>query len=227
MTRAVLGLELSGRRCTAALRIGGREQQIDFSESRGRAAMSSIATLMEQEGIERTDLAMLLVGVGPGSYTGLRIACSLATSLASALPLEAHGISSFAAAAFARQPQEDLHLLLDGYRNEAYHACYRLAEGRLQVLQDAQVLSREQAIQQVGPGQAFLGHADFAHPEARHLGALEVDALDLLRYAASEGMCVDESDAVSSGMKADGSGFQAALPPVPLYLRPAAYRPGS
>ena len=57
--------------------------------------LDEIATLLAQGGCTGEDIARIGVTVGPGSFTGLRIAISYAKSLALAWQCELAGISSF------------------------------------------------------------------------------------------------------------------------------------
>ena len=93
---ALLGLELSPDPCSLALlREDGQLATRQFGGERGRALLHEIDGLMREAGTERAELRGIVVGIGPGSYTGLRIACTAARSLAYALEIPVGGISSF------------------------------------------------------------------------------------------------------------------------------------
>ena len=213
MSKLVLAFELSGKICTASLGTDADLVEHDFSVTRGRGLIEATDKLVDIAGASRKNIGALVVGVGPGSYTGLRIACSAATALAMALDIPAIGINSFEAAAFARDLDGPLHILLDAYRNEVYHACFERQGDTLLTHQEAQVVSREDAAAAVGQGQSFLGDSRFAGPGSHLIGNSDTTSSALLRLAFAR------------GLNTDGSGLKPALPATPLYLRPAAFKP--
>ncbi|MCP4092729.1 MAG: tRNA (adenosine(37)-N6)-threonylcarbamoyltransferase complex dimerization subunit type 1 TsaB [Planctomycetes bacterium] len=212
MSRFVLAFELSGKVTTAALGNGSEIFSHDFSGSRGRALLTATDTLLQQQQATREDVGVILVGVGPGSYTGLRIACSAALTLSMALEIPAHGVNSFEAAAYVRDHDGPLHMLLDAYRKQVYHACYQREANTLKTLQEAQVIEKEEALERVGNGQDYLGDSRFAGHGSTLIGNSDATASTLLELAFAR------------GLQLDGSGLEQALPPTPLYLRPAAFR---
>lgn len=213
MSDFVLAFELSGKITTAALGNGSEIFSHDFSGSRGRALLTATETLLQQQQAKRAQIGAIVVGVGPGSYTGLRIACSAALTLSMALDIPALGVNSFEAAAYACDQAGPLHMLLDAYRNQVYHACYQREGLLLKTLSEAQVIDKDQALERVSSDQCYLGDSRFAGPGSSLIGNLDATASDLLELAFAR------------GLQLDGSGLEYALPPTPLYLRPAAFRP--
>ncbi|MCY0887951.1 MAG: tRNA (adenosine(37)-N6)-threonylcarbamoyltransferase complex dimerization subunit type 1 TsaB [Alicyclobacillaceae bacterium] len=84
-------------------------------------------------GANRKQIEQLVVGVGPGSYTGVRIAVSTAKAMATALDIPLRPVSTLSAlaaaamAALAPATGEDVHLtcLLAARRSRAYGARYQ------------------------------------------------------------------------------------------------------
>ena len=212
---ALLAFELSGPVATVALVHGGRVSAHDFTALRGRALIPALAHLLADAGCPKEALRGVLCGTGPGSYTGLRIAAAAARALAFALDVPVAGVPSLHAAALDAPDGEPVHLLLDAYRGEVYHAELVTHADRIEELCGPQVLTRDAARDAVPAGALLIGDpllldgADVRVVRDR----VAPTAAQLLEVARRRG--VDE----------DGTGFDMLPTPDPLYLRPAAYPP--
>ena len=67
--------------------------------SRARTLLEDVDALLRQGGANARDLDALAVGIGPGSFTGVRIGLATARGLALALELPGAGVSTLAALA--------------------------------------------------------------------------------------------------------------------------------
>jgi tRNA threonylcarbamoyl adenosine modification protein YeaZ len=79
----------------------------------GETLLPSIAALLDRRGIARNALAAIVVGTGPGAFTGLRVGIATAKGLAHALGLPIIGIST-AEALLADGPSDAVLLLPAG-----------------------------------------------------------------------------------------------------------------
>jgi tRNA threonylcarbamoyladenosine biosynthesis protein TsaB len=161
-------------------------------------------------GWDRVEL--LAVGLGPGSFTGLRIAIATARGLATSLGLEARGVCTLDALGRgigeAGVAGERL-AVLDARRGEVFAALY--SEAGQRVWEPLVCLPRELeervAALAEPPRAAGSGAVRFRHELARHGVRIEDDASPVHRVAARH-LCALAA--------ASGSGGPLA----PIYLRP-------
>jgi tRNA threonylcarbamoyladenosine biosynthesis protein TsaB len=88
-----------------------------------RELMPAVAAVMSRAGLGYADLEAIAVGVGPGTFTGLRIGIATARALASAAGLPLKPVSSLAALAEGIDAELALPLI-DAKRGEVFAALY-------------------------------------------------------------------------------------------------------
>jgi tRNA threonylcarbamoyladenosine biosynthesis protein TsaB len=95
----------------------------DPAERHGRALVPAIRELLDRGGLTPSSLDGFIVGLGPGSYTGLRIGLTAAKTLAYALGKPLAGFDSLEAV--ARNAPEDalrVSVIADAQRGDLYAA---------------------------------------------------------------------------------------------------------
>ena len=117
----VLGFDTSAAYCAAALLCGDRiiaAKAEDMARGQVERLMPMMQEMLENAGVGWRDLTRIGVGVGPGNFTGIRIAVSAARGLALALDIPAVGVSSFAAIS---SDQSGAHIpVVPGPRDQIY-----------------------------------------------------------------------------------------------------------
>ncbi|MEV6321440.1 tRNA (adenosine(37)-N6)-threonylcarbamoyltransferase complex dimerization subunit type 1 TsaB [Nocardia sp. NPDC051787] len=88
-----------------------------------------ILECLTEAGRSRTDIAAIVVGVGPGPFTGLRVGMATAAAFGDALGIPVYGVCSLDAiaadAAVELPPTGELLVVTDARRREVYWARYR------------------------------------------------------------------------------------------------------
>jgi tRNA threonylcarbamoyl adenosine modification protein YeaZ len=95
--------------------------------------MPLISDCLDDAGVPPGDLGRLVVGLGPGPFTGLRVGVATAQVLSYALQLELRGVCSLdvLAAQFSGVSAGDFIVATDARRREVYWAQYRADGARL------------------------------------------------------------------------------------------------
>lgn len=88
--------------------------------------LPSIARAMEVVGVRPDEVTSLVVGSGPGSFTGVRIAASLAKGWVGARGTQLFTYSSLLAVAAGAGVGRALCAMFDARRGEVYAACYTI-----------------------------------------------------------------------------------------------------
>ena len=117
-------IETATEWCSVAVSAGGEIAALEERAGQRHAelALPMLARLLAQAGISARDLDAVAFGAGPGSFTGLRIACGLAQGLAFAHGIPVLGISTLEAIAEeAAAPR--VVACLDARMREVYYAC--------------------------------------------------------------------------------------------------------
>lgn len=117
----ILGFDTSAAHCAAAVLSGDRVlAHLEEPMARGQAErlMPLLEDVLRAAGLGWHDLDTLAVGVGPGNFTGIRIAVSAARGLALGLGVPAIGITIFEAR--AEGLPRPLLVVEDARRGEVY-----------------------------------------------------------------------------------------------------------
>ena len=151
---------------------------------RGEMLMPAVAECLNEARVTGKDVSRVVCGAGPGSFTSLRVAGSIAKGLASGYGVELFAVSSLMLTVAARPDLAPGRYvsLLDAMRDEFYAqrvevgedgVARRVAAAGIIAATDVQnVLGRESDIYLIGPGQPIA-----AHPLARGVARLLDDIL--------------------------------------------------
>ena len=132
----LLALESSTNACSVALACRGAvyERHVVEAKAHTRLLIPMIRETLEEGGLALADLDAIVLGNGPGSFIGMRIAASVAQGLAYGSSLGIVPVSSLAAVAaeaFRQTDGEKILVAQDAHMNEVYLQSFARGEGDL------------------------------------------------------------------------------------------------
>lgn len=155
----ILALEFSSDTRSVALRRDDLVfETVETGGGRRTAAFRMIETVLAEAKVEREQVEMIAVGLGPGSYTGVRAAIAIAQGWALARPVRLTGVSSALALAAQAQAEKILgrvNVVIDAQRGEIYLAGYQVSEARFDEVQPLAIISP--TITRQDNGEVFVG----------------------------------------------------------------------
>lgn len=159
----ILALEFSSsQRSVAVLNstTGSIAQAVDTAGGYTIKPFALIDSALRQAGLEREQIEAVVVGLGPGSYTGIRAAIALAQGWQLARGIKLCGISS--AVCLARQEASEglarlFNVVIDAQRGEFYVATYEVVAGIPKEISPMQIVPRETVKEREETSPALIG----------------------------------------------------------------------
>lgn len=183
-----LALETSGAVGSVAVARGAEVLARAFLPKAGEQSsgmLPAIASVLSEAAVRRNALSGILVGAGPGSFTGVRIAAASAKGLAHALDLPLWAFSSLAAGALSdlvlpvgsgptewwregadASPHAPRWVLFDARGERVYAACYDVRSDGVDTLEPGHPTTVGELLGGALPEDAvFTGDGAFRHRE--------------------------------------------------------------
>lgn len=148
-----LAIDTATKVCTVAL---CREQEIlaeytiNMGMTHSEGLLPQLEQLFQRTGVEKKEIGLLAVSMGPGSFTGLRIGLATAEAMAYAWQCCLHGVDTLKVLAY-NIPLEGVVLspVLDAQKGNFYQALYEWRAGKLVELAPVAVVSKQQALERL------------------------------------------------------------------------------
>ena len=126
----LLAIDTSSPACSVALSFGPAvfERHEEQAREHTRLVTPMIRSVLSEGSVALSDLDAIVLGNGPGSFIGMRIAASVAQGLAHGAGLGIVPVSSLAAVAaevFAETDAKEAIIAQDAHMNEVYLGAYR------------------------------------------------------------------------------------------------------
>jgi tRNA threonylcarbamoyl adenosine modification protein YeaZ len=155
----ILALEFSSERRSVAIAADGLVLgQADETGGPRTRAFALIEKALAEAKLEREQIDCLAIGLGPGSYAGVRVAIAVAQGWQMARSVRLLGISSVDALAWRAVPlvETRINFLIDAQRKEFYFAAYELGPTTWTVLEPLCLLSAEEARRRLANGELVI-----------------------------------------------------------------------
>ncbi|MEK7483204.1 MAG: tRNA (adenosine(37)-N6)-threonylcarbamoyltransferase complex dimerization subunit type 1 TsaB [Planctomycetota bacterium] len=125
----ILAIETSQREGSIALSLPHSIKVVPLHRDFGQYLVSQIQELLVQEQISLSQLSLIVLSAGPGSYTGLRIGFAIAMTFARIHHIPLRMVESTQVIAYNYQgPATEIAIALDARQKEYYFATYQKKE---------------------------------------------------------------------------------------------------
>ena len=151
--------------------------------------MPLLDSLLSHLELKMSDIDLIGVSVGPGSFTGIRIGVAAANAMAMALDIPVVGISSLEAMAYtAGETAYTIVSTFDAQRDRFYFNAYKFENSELKALEAEDVLEKEDLIKKLESYDKvlLLGDAVFINDE---LPLNVKKAKRAVRYVRASSVC--------------------------------------
>jgi tRNA threonylcarbamoyl adenosine modification protein YeaZ len=184
----ILALEFSSPQRSVAV---VREGEFHEAMSGSIEPFTMIDQALRDAKLEREQIECIVVGLGPGSYTGIRSAISIAQGWQLARPIQLLGISTVEG--IAAQAQADgatgrMNVIVDAQREEFYIAGYELGTDGVREIEPLRIVAGAEVRRRAEAGEVLIGpevsrwftSGKIVFPRAATLGRMALTRTDFI-----------------------------------------------
>ncbi|MCC6137510.1 MAG: tRNA (adenosine(37)-N6)-threonylcarbamoyltransferase complex dimerization subunit type 1 TsaB [Bdellovibrionaceae bacterium] len=155
-----LTLDTSTHRGTVAISENGSVVDSclwDKNSSHSEQIVTEIDKLFLKNKRELSQTQRLICGIGPGSFTGIRVALSFVRTLANGLGLMIIPVDDcWAIALNAHKESKPISVVLDAQKNMFFYGCYQWENNFLKTLKPATLLGSEELLKNLEPSHCVI-----------------------------------------------------------------------
>lgn len=214
-----LAIDTSSRACVLGVSAAGQSwtDEAVLDRSHSQEVLPRIEALLNEAGVDKSELELIIYGQGPGSFTGLRIGVGVVQGLAYGLNIPVVGVSSLGCLAQKLWRQEGCeHALvaLTARHTEVYFGAYEIKDGWMQLIGQEGVFEAARIPNQ-NPGHVWMGvGSGWDLADALCSGA----GVDVVKTIVDG--YPDANDLLDLGQARYASGYGRSAPEaIPQYLR--------
>jgi tRNA threonylcarbamoyladenosine biosynthesis protein TsaB len=176
----ILALDFSTLRRSAAV-VNDNGNVISSVTQAPQRAGSPFPLISEALGkIAPEQIEAIAIGLGPGSYTGIRSSLAIAQGWNLARNIPAAGVSSAEAIAFAaveKGLRGEVEVVIDAQRNELYSAIYLLTSETFSLIRPMRIIAQPETTRLIGPeANRWSAEGIIIEPVAAAIGKLAARA---------------------------------------------------
>ncbi len=157
-----LAIDTSTRQSSLALFQGDEllaTQWLDTAVPTTQVITPTLQHLIDEVGWKPTELQLVLVAQGPGSFTGLRIGVMTAKTIAYVAGATTLGVNTLQAITTrCNEPVSSLHVVMDAQRHQFFHSHFERNEyGKYVSQADTRIVDQEALFASLAAGESITG----------------------------------------------------------------------
>ena len=183
----ILALEFSSERRSVALSRGGSvlSEAVEQTGNRATDALGLIEKVLVDSQVSREEVGVVAVGLGPGSYTGIRAAIAVAQGWQLAREVKLLGVGSLDALATGAQAENifgQVNLIVDAQRGEFYLAEWEISADQRVEIRPLRIVPAAEINARIAAGEicAGPGAARTIYPGAAWVARLAAGRQDFI-----------------------------------------------
>jgi len=192
--QTLLAIDTATECCSAALWVNGKLYHRSSIQPRKHAELilPFIDELLLEAKINKTDIQGLVVGQGPGAFTGVRIAVGVAQGIALALDIPVVAVSNLQTLAFTAYQHlntdktQTILVATDARMNEVYSAKYAIQGHNIEQLSKEKVSSATEV--DLSASDAYIGSGFHVYPVLQNHAQNQPMAYETSVYSQAKDM---------------------------------------